>query len=150
MYRHWQGVFVHFYAAFVSTSFTIAAEPNSAPARYDFVIEGGRVIDPASGLDAVRHVGIIGRSIRAVSEARLDGPARFDARGMIVAPGFIDLHSHGQTDENYRCKAMDGVTTALELEIGTLDVDDWYAQARRKVADQLRRCRRPHRCSHGA
>ena len=89
---------------------------------------GGRVIDPASGLDAVRHVGIIGRSIRAVSEARLDGPARFDARGMIVAPGFIDLHSHGQTDENYRCKAMDGVTTALELEIGTLDVDDWYAQ----------------------
>ena len=47
---------------------------------------------------------------------------------MVVAPGFIDLHSHGQDAENYRLKAMDGVTTALELEVGVGDVDDWYAE----------------------
>jgi N-acyl-D-aspartate/D-glutamate deacylase len=51
-----------------------------------------------------------------------------DARGFIVAPGFIDLHQHGQDEENYRFKAMDGVTTALELEVGTGDIDAWYAQ----------------------
>jgi N-acyl-D-aspartate/D-glutamate deacylase len=125
--RHLQRV-LFFYTAFASTAIAIAAEPASLPAQYDLVIEGGRVIDPASGLDAVRNVGISGGSIRAVGEDRLEASARFDASGMIVAPGFIDLHSHGQTEENYRYKAMDGVTTALELEIGTLDVDDWYAQ----------------------
>jgi N-acyl-D-aspartate/D-glutamate deacylase len=51
-----------------------------------------------------------------------------DARGLVVSPGFIDLHQHGQDDENYRFKAMDGVTTALELEVGTGFVDLWYAQ----------------------
>ena len=44
----------------------------------------------------------------------------------MAAPGFIDLHSHGQTPENYRYKAMDGVTTALELEVGVSPVGDWY------------------------
>lgn len=132
MYRPLRHVLLAGCAVFASTVPAIAAEPPSAPARYDLVIEGGRVLDPVSGLDAVRNVGIIGNSIRAVSEDRLDAVARFDAGGMIVAPGFIDLHSHGQTDENYRYKAMDGVTTALELEIGTLDVDDWYAQRQGK------------------
>ena len=46
----------------------------------------------------------------------------------MVAPGFIDLHSHGQDDENYRVQALDGVTTVLELEVGTGDVDVWYVQ----------------------
>jgi N-acyl-D-aspartate/D-glutamate deacylase len=50
-----------------------------------------------------------------------------DAVGLIVCPGFIDLHSHGQDPENYRTQLMDGVTTALELEVGTDDVDWWYA-----------------------
>jgi N-acyl-D-aspartate/D-glutamate deacylase len=49
-----------------------------------------------------------------------------DASGLVVAPGFIDLHSHGQTPENYRYKAMDGVTTALELEVGVSPVSEWY------------------------
>ena len=43
-----------------------------------------------------------------------------------MTPGFIDLHSHGQTPENYRYKAMDGVTTALELEVGVSPVSGWY------------------------
>jgi len=126
--RHWQRVLLLLSVVFAPTDFVLAVEPASRPERYELVIDGGRVIDPASGLDAVRNVGIRGGSIRAVSEDRLDAPTRFDATGMIVAPGFIDLHSHGQNEENYRFKAMDGVTTALELEVGTPDVDDWYSQ----------------------
>jgi dihydroorotase len=51
-----------------------------------------------------------------------------DARGLVVAPGFIDLHSHGQDSVNYGFLARDGVTTALELEIGTYPVAPWYAK----------------------
>jgi N-acyl-D-aspartate/D-glutamate deacylase len=61
-----------------------------------------------------------------VSAEPLRGRIEIDATGLVVAPGFIDLHSHGQTAENYRYKAMDGVTTALELEVGVSPVGDWY------------------------
>lgn len=94
---------------------------------YDIVIAGGRVMDPESGLDAVRNIGIQGKRIAAISERPLTGSVTIDARGMIVAPGFIDLHSHGQDDENYRYKARDGVTTALEMEVGVSPVAQWYA-----------------------
>jgi dihydroorotase len=94
---------------------------------YDVVIANGRVLDPASRTDAVRHIGISGEHIAAVSATPLVGKTTIDARGLVVAPGFIDLHSHGQTDENYRYKARDGVTTALEMEVGANPVGDWYA-----------------------
>jgi N-acyl-D-aspartate/D-glutamate deacylase len=126
--QHWQRLLLFLVTAVTTTDFVLAAEPPSPPEQYDLVIDGGRVIDPASGLDAVRNVGIRGGSIRAISEDHLDAPTRFDAQGMIVAPGFIDLHSHGQDEENYRFKAMDGVTTAFELEVGTPDVDAWYIE----------------------
>ena len=84
-------------------------------------------MDPESGLDAVRHVGVSGGVIRAISAEPLRGKTVMDAKGLIVAPGFIDLHQHGQTPEDYRFKAADGVTAALELEVGTADVDAWYA-----------------------
>ncbi len=96
-------------------------------AQYDVVIAGGRVIDPESRLDAVRWVGIRGGKIAAISPTALRGTTVLDARGLVVAPGFIDLHAHGQTDENYRIFAQDGVTTALELEAGTHDIPGWYA-----------------------
>jgi N-acyl-D-aspartate/D-glutamate deacylase len=97
-----------------------------APA-YDVVIQNGRVIDPESGLDAVRSLGIRGGRIAAVSGSALRGRLTIDARGLVVAPGFIDLHVHGQNDENYRVYAMDGVTTALELEVGVGDVPAFYS-----------------------
>lgn len=106
----------------------LSAAPALAQApTYDIVIRNGRVIDPESGLDAVRSVAIRGGRIAAVSAAPLSGKRVIDARGLVVAPGFIDLHAHGQNDENYRVYALDGVTTALELEVGTGDVPAFYA-----------------------
>ena len=95
---------------------------------FDLVISGGRVIDPESGLDAMRNIGISGGTIAAISAQPLTGRATIDANGLVVSPGFIDLHAHGQTPETYRYQARDGVTTALELEVGTADIDRWYAE----------------------
>ena len=94
---------------------------------FDVVIRNGRVIDPESGLDAVRSIGIRNGKIASISPGALAGRATIDARGLVVAPGFIDLHAHGQNDENYRLLALDGVTTALELEVGTGDVPAFYS-----------------------
>jgi N-acyl-D-aspartate/D-glutamate deacylase len=100
--------------------------------QYDVVILNGRVIDPESKLDAVRNVGISAGTIKTITTAKLSGRIVVDAKGLVVSPGFIDLHQHGQDDENNRFKAMDGVTTALELEVGTGDVDRWYAERQGK------------------
>ena len=100
---------------------------------YDIVLSGGRVMDPESGLDAIRNVGIRGRSIAAISDRPLAGKIAIDAKGLVIAPGFIDLHSHGQDDENYRYKARDGVTTALEMEVGVSPVAAWYAEREGKA-----------------
>ncbi len=89
---------------------------------YDVVIQGGRVIDPETGLDAVRNVGISQGRIRKISAAALEGKRVIPAKGLIVAPGFIDLHQHDLGQESQRLKALDGVTTALEMEIGKPDV----------------------------
>jgi len=89
---------------------------------YDVVIRGGRVLDPETGLDAIRDVGITGQKIARISESPLTGKQSIDAHGLVVAPGFIDLHQHGQDPASQRLKAFDGVTTALELEIGAPDV----------------------------
>jgi dihydroorotase len=106
---------------------SLVAARLDAQTTYDIVLHGGRVLDPESGLDAVRDVGISGRRIAAVSATPLHGRVDVDVTGLVVAPGFIDLHSHGQTPEAYRFKAMDGVTTALELEAGASPIDAWYA-----------------------
>jgi N-acyl-D-aspartate/D-glutamate deacylase len=94
--------------------------------QYDLVIANGRVMDPESGLDAVRSIGIIGQTIRAISASPLNGKDVIDSHGLVVAPGFIDIHCHGQDDENYRYKARDGVTSAIEMEVGAWPVNDWY------------------------
>ncbi len=100
---------------------------------YDLVIANGRVMDPESGLDEVRNLGIRGGKIALVSSEALQGKQTIDAKGLVVAPGFIDLHQHGQDSENYAAKAADGVTTALELEVGVADVDRWYGEREGKA-----------------
>lgn len=103
--------------------------PNSVHAdanTYDVVILNGRVMDPESGLDAVRNLGIRDGKITEITKDTLVGKKTIDARGLVVAPGFIDLHEHGQEPRNYEFQAHDGVTTSLELEVGTADVPGWY------------------------
>ena len=95
---------------------------------YDRVILGGRVMDPASGVDAIRNVGIRHGRIAAVTSRPVRGRDTIDAHGLVVAPGFIDLHAHGQTPETYRLQSLDGVTTALELEVGTGNIPAWYQE----------------------
>jgi N-acyl-D-aspartate/D-glutamate deacylase len=112
---------------------TPAAHAQNPAASYDVVIAGGRVIDPESGLDGVRWIGVQRGTITAISERPLDGRTVLDARGHVVAPGFIDLHAHGQDADNYRLFALDGVTTALEMEVGTEDVARWYADREGRV-----------------
>jgi N-acyl-D-aspartate/D-glutamate deacylase len=99
-----------------------------AQARYDIVIHGGRVLDPETSLDAVRDVAIQGGQIAAVSEQPLNGARVVDASNLVVAPGFVDLHQHDYSATAYRLKAMDGVTTVLELEIGSPDVRKFLEQ----------------------
>src|SRR5213076_1213823 len=101
---------------------------STASAVYDRVILGGHVMDPTSQLDAVRNIGLTGGRIAVITTHAIRGRDTVDARGLVVAPGFIDLHAHGQTPETYRFYSLDGVTTALELELGTSDVAAWYRE----------------------
>ena len=109
----------------------IALLLGTAPARaaeYDLVIRNGRVLNPANGLDSVRDIGILGGQITALSREPLHGEQEVDAAGLVVAPGFIDLHAHGQRAFESWLQAQDGVTTQLEMEAGVYPVDAWYAQ----------------------
>jgi len=95
--------------------------------EFDVVILDGRVMNPENGLDAVMNVGITQGRIVALSREPLQGATVIDATGLVVAPGFIDLHAHGQREFESRLQAQDGVTTQLEMEIGVYPVDAWYA-----------------------
>ncbi len=106
---------------------TLSAQ-STADAVYDRVILGGHVMDPAAKLDAVRNIGLVGGRIAVITTQAISGRDTVDARGLIVAPGFIDLHAHGQTRDTYRFYSLDGVTTSLELELGTSDVAAWYRE----------------------
>ena len=92
------------------------------------VITGGRVVDPASGMDAVGDVAVLEGKIAAVGTGLGSAERSIDATGLVVAPGFIDLHAHGQSIPADRMQAFDGVTTTLDLEAGVLPVASWYRQ----------------------
>jgi N-acyl-D-aspartate/D-glutamate deacylase len=113
-------------ACLLFTAWSAAQGQPQPAAVHDLVLAGGRVMDPASGVDGVRHVGIRGRQIAAISQTPLTGTTTIDVSGLVVAPGFIDPHSHAQTLEGNRFQARDGVTTALELESGGMPIGDWY------------------------
>ena len=112
-----------FYTAFLLLSaFTLSSQ-----ITYDIVIQDGRVMDPATEFDGVRNIGIIGDQIVEISENKLIGKRIIDAKGLVVAPGFIDLHVHGMTNKAHVYQARDGVTTALVLEGGRSFLRKWLA-----------------------
>jgi len=109
--------------------------PDQQPATdFDVVILNGRVMDPETEYDAIANVGIRNGQITAITTEAIQGRRTIDATGHVVAPGFIDLHAHGQNIGDYRMQAMQGVTTMLELESGVLPISDWYdAQAEKSL-----------------
>ncbi len=89
-----------------------ARGPRAFAASYDLIIKGGRVIDPSVRLDAMRDVAISGGRIVAV-EATIVGDAAdtLDARGKLVVPGLLDIHTHaGRSAEGPGLVLQDGVT----------------------------------------
>ncbi len=91
----------------------------SQPAPYDVLITGARVVDGSGSPWYFADIGVRGDTIVAVGLlGNAQAATRIDARGMVVAPGFIDIHSHGRrginavpTAENY---LREGVTTIIE------------------------------------
>ena len=104
----------------------------AAAESFDVVLVGGRVMDPETGLDAPRNVGIMNGRIARITTEPLGGKRVIDVTGLVVAPGFIDLHQHAHDNASSRLKAFDGVTTGLEMEIGVPDVADFLARKQGK------------------
>ena len=94
--------------------------------EYDVVISNGRVMDPETSYDDIANVGIKDGTIAVITKNEISGKETIDASGHVVAPGFIDIHAHGQNIGDYRMQAMQGVTTMLELESGVVPIADWY------------------------
>ena len=92
---------------------------------YDIVINSGRVMDPETGFDGIRNIGINKDQIVEITTKSISGKFTLNAKGLIVSPGFIDLHAHGQTNEAHQYQARDGVTTALEMEGGVGFLREW-------------------------
>ncbi|MGR9053347.1 MAG: amidohydrolase family protein [Gammaproteobacteria bacterium] len=107
------------------SALAVGCNGNLSP-RYDIVITEGRIIDPETAFDAVRNLAVDQGKIVKITSEPLQGRATIDAKGLAVAPGFIDLHSHAQFPESRKFQAHDGVTTALELEVGVYPVAAWY------------------------
>ncbi|NWK95886.1 D-glutamate deacylase [Sphingobium lactosutens] len=121
-------------AVAIASLLLASASAFAAPsAPYDLILTGGRVIDPDSGRDEIADIGIRDGRIAAISTNPLSGGKRLDAKNMVVAPGFIDLHAHGQDPVAERLQLLDGVTTAIDMEIGTLPVADLHARMQGKA-----------------
>ena len=101
----------------------------SAEQPADLVLRGGRVVDPESGFDSVADVAVGAGRVVAIGAGLPPAPTELDAAGQVVTAGFIDLHSHVNGIAGLRLQALDGVTTALELEAGVSPVSSAYRQA---------------------
>ena len=117
----------------VTIIFISVANGQSNPTEYDIVLIGGRVIDPETKLDAIKNVGIIQNRIAQISSEPLKGKQTINVAGLVVAPGFIDLHVHGRTNKEQEYQLHDGLTTALELEWGVENLKEWYASRQSKA-----------------
>lgn len=106
----------------------IVACSSDAQETYDLVILNGRVMDPETGFDGVRNVGVKEGLIVSITEDEIAGRESIDASGHVVAPGFIDTHFHWTRPIGYKLALRDGITTAMDLEAGVYGprVDEWY------------------------
>jgi len=100
--------------------------PVTFAADYDLVIQGGRVMDPETMYDGIANVGIKDGKIAAITQDKISGKDTINAKGLVVAPGFIDTQFHSQTPFGIKMALRDGVTTALDCENGILNSAEWY------------------------
>ena len=124
-----KSLFVFLYAMIALPAF-IYAQSNTI---YDIVLVGGRVIDPETKLDAIKNVGISNNRITEISSQPLKGKEVINVAGLVVAPGFIDMHAHGRTNKEQEFQLHDGLTTALELEWGIEFLGQWYETRKSKA-----------------
>lgn len=108
-----------------ATALMSACDETPDPVTYDLVIQDGRVMDPDTGLDAVKTIGITDGQIATIGDNPLRGTTVIDAAGFIIAPGFIDIHAHSPTPLGVKYQALDGVTTQLDLEAGAFPIQDY-------------------------
>lgn len=99
----------------------------AAANQCEVVIRNGRVMDPETGLDAVMNVGIRGGRIVALANESIPGAKIIDAKGLVVAPGFIDILSYDPNSVGVWHKLADGITTNLGMHGGTATADSWFA-----------------------
>ncbi|MEH6558883.1 MAG: amidohydrolase family protein [Oceanicoccus sp.] len=117
----------------IACTFLVLSSSLIIAGDFDLMLKGGRVIDPETGLDSVRDVAIVDGRIAALGADLGPSKETIDVTGLIVAPGFIDLHSHGAFSQaNHQYALYDGVTTVLELEAGAHPVSD----AREPISDK--------------
>ncbi|MDP4745018.1 MAG: amidohydrolase family protein [Porticoccaceae bacterium] len=104
--------------------------------QFDVVINNGRVMDPETMYDAVANVGIKGGRIAAITRDSINGKETIDAKGLVVAPGFIDTHLHAVDRFGTKMAVRDGITTGMDLESGAVRVGEWYKK-REKTGWQI-------------
>ena len=95
---------------------------------FDTVLEGGRVMDPETNFDGIANIGIRRGKITHISTERLKANRIIDASGLVVSPGFIDIHSHTPTRLGEHLSVLDGITTQLDLEAGSYPPTDYGYQ----------------------
>ncbi len=117
-----------FYTIMVVTALVLATAIPQVQAQksYDIVILYGRVMDPETGFDGFRNVGIKDGKIAIITTKGIGGKETIDARDHVVAPGFIDTHTHASDKYTIKMSMMDGVTTGMDLEFGALNIEAWY------------------------
>jgi len=102
-------------------------------ADYDVVINNGRVMDPETNFDGVRNVGIKDGKIVAITKDAIKGKETINAKGHVVAPGFIEGHQHATDQFSRKVNLRDGLTTMMDFEAGAGDIAKWYADAEGKT-----------------
>jgi len=119
--------------AVIATSTLLAFAAIVQAQEFDVVIVNGRVMDPETGFDAIANVGIQGGWITRITTEKIAGKETIDAEGHVVAPGFIDLEQHGQTEWGFKINLRDGATTQMDFEVGALNIAKWYAKREGKL-----------------
>jgi len=118
---------------FALSVLAVAMATPAMAADYDVVINNGRVMDPETNFDGVRNVGIKGGKIVVITKDAIRGKETIDARGHVVAPGFIEGHQHATDPFSRKVNLRDGLTTQMDFEAGAGDIAKWYADAEGKT-----------------